>query len=256
LMDNPSATSTVICLLAGARWSVGLQKDNAYAYDVVVPLLSRKESHIIERIAQLLTPFGIDPAREDLRIRFTIPRGADEFATRAFSALGIKGRRTIGINISAGHAVRFWGRDNFCSLITLIQQHDRNVTVIVMSTPSQRVDAEDIARGFTKVFVPPPTHSFDEFAALIARCDMLITPDTSAVHLATAFGVPVLALYVQSNKNLRIWEPYKALSEVLVADVDDLRVISPLEVFKAFQRLQRAKLRKVPGKPLRTASPT
>ncbi|MEX0735877.1 MAG: hypothetical protein WD182_00435, partial [Bacteroidota bacterium] len=39
LMDNPSTTSTVICLCSGGKWSVGLSKENAYAYDIAVPLL-------------------------------------------------------------------------------------------------------------------------------------------------------------------------------------------------------------------------
>lgn len=66
------------------------------------------------------------------------------------------------------------------------------------------------------------------------RCTFLITPDTSAVHLAAAFGVPLVVLYVQSNKGLRVWDPYGVEYESIVADVDDLKVIPAERVFKAF----------------------
>jgi ADP-heptose:LPS heptosyltransferase len=244
LMDNPSATSTTICLLSGARWTVGLQKENEYAYDIVVPLLSRKETHIVDRIARLLVPFGIDPSTEDLRIRYNVTDQAQEFSKGVFEENKITPVKTIGINISAGHEVRFWGVDNFRALITLLQRKYRNEAILLLSKPAHRPLAEEIARGFDNVIVAPVTHSFDEFAGLIENLGLLITPDTSAVHLAAAFSVPSAVLYVQSNKDLRIWDPYKSRSELLVADVDNLRVISPERVFQAVQRLKSKRQRK------------
>ncbi len=243
LMDNPSATSTVICLVSGARWTVGLQKDNAYAYDIVVPLLSRKDAHIVDRIAKLLIPFGIDPSREDLRVRFTIPEQAMNFSNRVFDQSGLVREKTLGINISAGHDVRFWGIDNFRKLIILLGSKYRKSQILLLSKPSHKALAEQIANGLSNVVVAPPTNSFDEFAGLIRNLGLLITPDTSAVHLAAAFSVPSVVMYVQSDKNLKIWEPYKTRSEALIADVDDLRVISPEEVFQAVLRITSKRAR-------------
>jgi ADP-heptose:LPS heptosyltransferase len=244
LMDNPSATSTTICLLSGARWTVGLKKENEYAYDIVVPLLSRKETHIVDRIARLLVPFGIDPSAEDLHIRYNVGERAQKFSKGVFEENKIAPAQTIGINISAGHEVRFWGVDNFRALITLLQRKYRNQAILLLSKPAHRTLAEEIGRGFENVIVAPVTHSFDEFAGLIKNLNLLITPDTSAVHLAAAFSVPSAVLYVQSNKDLRIWDPYKSRSELLVADVDNLRSISPERVFQAVQRLKSKRQRK------------
>ncbi len=237
LMDNPSATSTVVCLLAGARWTVGLEKENAYAYDIVVPLISRRDAHIVDRIAQLLTPFNIVASRENLRIRYTVPKPALEFAKAVFNGSGLGSKPALGVNISAGHDVRFWGVDNFRALIGMLQEKHRRQGILVLYKPSQKQLAEEITEGFDRVVASPPTHSFDEFAALIKHLRVLITPDTSAVHLAAAFGVPSVVMYVQSDKNLRIWDPYRTRSEVLIADVDNLRVISPIQVFEATERL-------------------
>jgi len=45
------------------------------------------------------------------------------------------------------------------------------------------------------------------------------------VHLAAAFGVSAVCMFVQSDKNLRIWDAYKSTAENLVTDVDDLSTI-------------------------------
>jgi len=193
--------------------------------------------HIVDRIARLLEPFGIDPAREDLRIRYVVSTDSKKFAKQTLKEHGIVSARKIAINISAGHDVRFWGVDNFRALITLVQKRFRHHAILLLSKPSHRQEAEQIASGFTQVYLSPTTQSFDQFAALIAEVNLLITPDTSAVHLAAAFGIPCVAMYVQSDKNLKVWDPYKSSSEILVADVDNLRVISPNEVFVAAQRL-------------------
>ncbi len=237
LMDNPSATSTVICLLSGSRWNVGLDKENRQVYDIVVPMLSRKATHIVDRIAQLLVPFGIDPSREELRVRYVVGESARQFGCSVLEQFGMMRGKMVGINISAGHDVRFWGVDNFRTLITLLQKKSPRRPILLLFKPSHAHQAQQIVHGFDHVYLSPKTDSFDKFAALVSVLGLLITPDTSAVHLAAAFDIPAVVLFVQSNKNLRIWDPYKSPSVNLVSDIDDLRLISPRDVARAASRL-------------------
>jgi ADP-heptose:LPS heptosyltransferase len=237
LMDNPSATSTIFCALAGGRWNVGLSKDNAYSYDVVVPLLSRKETHIVDRLAMLLTVFGINPADANLRVRYNVQAESEAFASACFADRGLVDRKVIGINISPGEGTRFWGRDKYQALIKWLQLSFPDSPIVVLFQPSDKLVAEGIANPFPDVVLSPETRTFDQFAALVQRLWTLITPDTSAVHLAAAFFIPSVVLYVQSDKDLRVWEPYGSRSESVVTDVDDLRTISVDSVAQAFGRL-------------------
>ncbi len=249
LMDNPSATSTVIALLAGGKWNVGIDKGNRYAYDIVVPLLSRKDIHIVDRLAQLMTVFGIQPEREELRIRFSITRTSDQ-TIDDFIRSSSKTRRLIGVNISAGSDTRYWGTTKYQALLHLIQDRYGADSIIVMYKPSDRDRAEEIVKAAPAALLAPELN-FNEFAALIRRLHVLITPDTSAVHLASAFRIPSVVLYVQSDTNLRIWEPYKTPCEPIVTKVDDLSTIPGPRVFEALQRLvkrlQNVKAGNAPG---------
>jgi ADP-heptose:LPS heptosyltransferase len=241
LMDNPSTTSTVICALAGARWNIGLSKENAYVYDVTVPLLSRKETHIVDRLAMLLTVFGLKPEKERLRIRYAVSEKSDAAAHDFLKEKKIEGRFIIGLNISPARGVRFWGVTNFQELICDLFLNYPEYPLLILSQPSDRSVAEQIAQPFDSVLLSPETKTFDAFAALVKSIGFLVTPDTSAVHLAAAFDIPSVVLYVQSNKGLRVWVPYGSESEILVTDVDDLTTIPPADVFAAISRLLQKK---------------
>jgi ADP-heptose:LPS heptosyltransferase len=58
LTDNASVTSTLLLHLLDAPVKLGIAKENAAVYTHVVPRLDRARVHIVERIAQLLLPFG------------------------------------------------------------------------------------------------------------------------------------------------------------------------------------------------------
>lgn len=237
LMDNPSATSTILCLVAGAQWNVGITKDNSYIYDINVKMLSRKDTHIVDRIAQLLIAFKIDPSQEELSIRYYTSPDSDVFAERFLQVSNLLNRRLIGINISAGGKVRFWGIKNYQLLIQHICTNYPEFGVIVLYKPSDEEQARQIANVHSAISVSPVTYTFDQYAALIKRLSILITPDTSAVHLASAFNIPTLVLYVQSNKALRIWEPYNVDCEILVTDIDDLSTIPVSDVIHSLKLL-------------------
>ena len=237
MIDNPSVTSTILCLLSGAKWNVGIAKDNNYVYDIRVPMLSRRETHIVDRIAQLLVPFHIDPQTENLSLRYFTSTESEDFAESFLFANPLCKRPLVGINISAGGEARFWGIDNYRNLISFLIKKHPELCPLLLYQPSDKEKATKIVEGIKDVVLSPLTKTFDQFAAIVKGLSFLISPDTSAIHLASAFGIPSVVLYVQSNKGLRIWEPYNVECEVIVTDIDNISTIPLLNVEEAFERL-------------------
>lgn len=236
LMDNPSATSTVLLLVAGGKWNVGLSKENAFVYDLVVPLLSRKDVHIVDRLAEILKVFKIDPQVEDLRVNYDISPENVKEAERDLSPYKEKYSRIIGINISAGSENRFWGINNYRSLIEKLREFDEQAGVVILFKSVDEEKAREITNNYNFAHLVP-TATFDYFAGILSKLDFLITPDTSAVHLASAFRIPSVVLYVQSNKDLRVWDPYKSPAKCVVTATDELRTIPIDDVYHAFKEL-------------------
>jgi len=237
MMDNPSVTSTILCLLFGARWNVGIAKDNNYIYDIRVSMLSRRDTHIVDRIAQLLIPFQIHPQSEKLSLRYLTSPESDGFAERFLSEKNSGKHPLIGINISAGGAARFWGIENYRVFLTFMKKNYPDLTPVILYLPTDEDKAVQIIENIQRVILSPVTKTFDQFAALIKRLSLLVSPDTSAIHLASAFHIPAVVLYVQSNKDLRIWEPHGTDYEAVVTDVDDLTTIPVKDVHAAFIKL-------------------
>lgn len=237
LMDNPSATSTAFSLLSGARWTIGLAKDNDFSYDIRVPLQSRKERHIIERLAPLAEPFGVPAALAEKAVVYEPRPAARSQAREHYRSLGCLERTKIGINISAGHERRYWGTDRFREFLRILRAKHPESAIIIGSKPSDASRAHEIAAGMPDVFVLPAQSSFDSFAAAVAHLDILLTPDTSVVHLASAFSIPSVVLFIQSNPELRVWEPFRSPHISVVTGSDDIRTITLEHVADAWTRL-------------------
>ncbi len=240
LMDNPSATSTAFCVLSGARWTVGLEKENDYSYDIRVPLRSRRDHHIIERLSPFAEVFGLPRMSAEGPVRYQPSLPAQREARETFERLGIIGRPKVGVNISAGSERRYWGTERYRDLAVRLTALDPVPAIVFFCKPADLQRATTIAGDCPGSFVVPPSPAFDTFAATIAHLDALITPDTSVVHLASAFGIPSVVMYIQFNADLRIWEPYRAPHVPVITTVDDLSTITVDSVFAAWQSLVRA----------------
>jgi ADP-heptose:LPS heptosyltransferase len=238
LMDNPSTTSTFICALANGTWNVGLCKENAYAYDIPIPLLSRCDTHIVDRTAQVLTAFNINPKKERLRLYYHISKESAILAERFLANKGLLGTCILAVNVSPAHGIKYWGKENFINFINTVIEVFPSLHMLVLYEPSDMEEAKAIADSHgNRVTLSPETASFDQFAALLKHAAFLVTPDTSAVHLASAFQIPCVALHFQPNKEISIWSSYGLDSENLISAQPSLSTISSADVIQAFRKL-------------------
>jgi ADP-heptose:LPS heptosyltransferase len=60
--------------------------------------------------------------------------------------------------------------------------------------------------GRANVFIPEDLANLDEFAALLAALDLVVSADNSTVHLAGALGRPVWVLLSASPDWRYLWE--------------------------------------------------
>lgn len=87
---------------------------------------------------------------------------------------------------------------------------------------------------FEKKFIYPATKNFDKFAAGILELDMLFSPDTSAIHIASIKKIPVFGLYVKYKTNDMIWSPYNTDFECVISEETNLNNVTFEEVKKKF----------------------
>jgi heptosyltransferase III len=122
----------------------------------------------------------------------------------------------VTVNISAGHSSRYWEPEKWEHLIASISTH-HNVGVI--SSPADRALADDICttRSRTRTVT---TSSILEAAAVVARSVAVVSPDTSIIHLASAFNKPTVGLYPPIEWNAARFAPLADRYRIVMAPGD------------------------------------
>ncbi len=231
---HDDVSTTVSFLVAASRvpHKVALEKENKRIFNHTVTKPNPANTHIVRRIAEIAKIFGIEFGNEKLKI-FYEPEDESLKTAEQFISANIPNKKyLLGVNISAGSDARFWGVENYKNVLGNIEHKDK-IGIILLRAPSNSEKALQISEGKYPVF---EDKSFDEFAAMISKLNMIFTPDTSAVHLASAFGVPVFGLYVHYNTEDMIWSPYNTEFDYILTKESTLSNISYHIVIKKLNK--------------------
>lgn len=138
----------------------------------------------------------------------------------------------LGVNLSAGQKERQWSYQNYLNLVKMVQRsYSEELTIILFSHGEQRLWAKNISDQMP-VQIAPSTDMLTT-AEILKYCNLLFTPDTVFLHLASAANIPVVALYCIGGENLIRWRAYNVLSKELIAnDSEDVNEISPEDAFE------------------------
>jgi len=126
------------------------------------------------------------------------PRLCEEAAALAARLGASSGRPLVGLNTGAGGRWRFksWGEEESAELARRL--HDRDgAAVLVMGGPAEAARNGRIVAAAARpgVAAAPTDLGLQAFAALVSRCDVLVTSDSLALHLGLAAAVPVVAFF-------------------------------------------------------------
>ncbi|MCX7879770.1 MAG: glycosyltransferase family 9 protein [Ignavibacteria bacterium] len=225
LFDNPSLTSSLLIKFLKPKFSIGFEKENCHLYTHIVELPSKSTTHIVERLKSLLYIFGIREDTIDL-----------EYPKKETKLLPTRKKPRVGINISGSSFDRYWGTDKFEELIKKIQNRF-GYEIVLFGTKKYRKELESLSNN-EDVILAPFTQKFDEFAAMLATCNYIVTPDTSVAHIASAYKIPSLVFYHFVDEKFGMpWFPYKSPFRALLSTKSRFDDISPDEAFQKFVSL-------------------
>jgi ADP-heptose:LPS heptosyltransferase len=222
MTDKASVTSSILLSFIGARVNVGIAKENDVMYDIVVPRPSQTEVHITDRVAELLRPFGIDPATVDKRPRLNI------------SVKRQKGQ--IGLNVSSRTADRSLPPRASAEIARGVLEMGMN-EVVVFSAPHDRMRGEEtvLLANDLRIREAPRVADLTEFANQIATCEYLITADTSVIQIAASVGIPMVLLF-RPMTDEHPWTPVGVPFEIHT-QYPSLAQLEPQPVLDLFEKL-------------------
>jgi hypothetical protein len=150
-----------------------------------IALLQFREQNLFNLVDLLRAAHGAAPpiqrpclyANQSANLPFELPAG-----------------RKVALNPGASEAARRWPAENFARLAEALSV--AGFTPLLVGAPSDRDLCEKI-RSAARVSIPnfAGRTTIPEMAALLARCELLVSADTGAAHLAAAVGTTVVGLY-------------------------------------------------------------
>ncbi len=215
--DDVSATVSFLIELSRAPYKLGLSKTNSSIFTTTVSRPDSAKVHVVERIASLGKALGIEPESSGLKIEYPVKKESIEFTEDFLDKNNLSEKFLIGINISAGSDARFWGLERFIKLIRFFKRF--NAAIVLLTADKDLEKATAIGdQAEVPIFM---SKNFNRFAAVISQLDFLFTPDTSAVHIASAYRIPLFGIYVKYNTDDIIWYPYNSEFEATVTTEPD-----------------------------------
>jgi ADP-heptose:LPS heptosyltransferase len=100
----------------------------------------------------------------------------------------------LGVGPSAQY--RRWPAERFARFAEVLRKYQPEVTVILTGSTSERPLLIDFKKEFCGTSIDAADiGELEHTAALLRRCDLLVSADTGIMHLAAAMGIPTVGLF-------------------------------------------------------------
>jgi ADP-heptose:LPS heptosyltransferase len=142
------------------------------------------------------------------------------------------------VNLSAAEPWRAWTAERCVDVLRVLLARYPSLTAVFTPLPGREAEGDAVAVACgPRVIVAPASPRFADVIALLRRARIVLTPDTSLIHVASATGRPVLGLYAGRAHN-HLWQPlgipYRA---VLSHGQDPVTAIPTEAIVRAFDEL-------------------
>ncbi|MDE2293603.1 MAG: hypothetical protein KGL53_16090 [Elusimicrobia bacterium] len=220
LVAHRSLRSALLCRLAGVPRRIGFSSSaGAFLFDETVPFpWGAPEA---ERNLALLLPLapGLRSAPGDSLYLAGGPDGSGPAVRARLAAEGV-GERDVLVGIHAGSVwpTKRWPAERFAALAGRLAREE-GVKPVLIGGPGDKALAAAVAAGAgAPVLDWTGRTTLPELLALVPRLSLLVTNDSGPMHVAAAHGVPVLAFFGPTTKELGFF-PYGEGHRVLEADL-------------------------------------
>jgi len=197
---NPHVTQ--LMLASGARYRVGLgNRRDDWVY--TLPAFPRHPlGHLVEYMAELAEPFGVDPRLALGRPALRISESERAAALIIWHSVPGDGTRLL-VNLSAGNADRRWPDERFLAVLQRARAAHPTAKIVVIGLPDDEVSASSLAAAVQGYSAAPTLRGS---LALVATADVVFTPDTAIAHMASAFERTTVTML---RRGFERWVPYK-----------------------------------------------
>ena len=162
-------------------------------------IADRPGIHVLDAIGSFAEALGLQ--RDAVVWNLPVP---DEAHAWARAQWGDDGRRTLMVSPCSSHALRNWRAERHAALADHAAAQGWRIVLCGGRSALERDTGDAILaamRARDGVLDLIGKDTLKQLPALLARADLLVTPDSGPMHIANAMGTKVLGLHAASNPN-------------------------------------------------------
>ncbi|QSX78270.1 glycosyltransferase family 9 protein [Agrilutibacter solisilvae] len=199
LQMQVAARANLLSAFVPARRRIGYDRSRAkdlHGLFINERIADRPGIHVLDAIGSFCEPLGLAPARP---VRWDLPV-PDEAHAWARAQWPDDGRRTLMISPCSSHAVRNWRPERYAAVADHAAARGWRVVLCGGRSELERRTGDAIIVAMrSPVLDLIGKDTLKQLPALLARADLLMTPDSGPMHIANAMGTAVLGLHAASN---------------------------------------------------------
>jgi ADP-heptose:LPS heptosyltransferase len=145
---------------------------------------------------------------------------SDQRVARFLAAYGVE--TFVVVNISAAtDPEREWSAERAAGVVRRLLERHADVSVVITPAPGKEAPATELAQQCPSPrVIVAPVFPLRDLVALVRRAVLVLSPSTALVHLASATGRPVVALYAPQHRNdLLLWLPVGVPNRTVVSEL-------------------------------------
>ncbi|WP_332108423.1 glycosyltransferase family 9 protein [Serratia ureilytica] len=176
-------------------------------YSKSIPFKNGKE-HVTKAISLVANNMGLD-VKNSHAYDLHIP---DAIASEVRNYLSVwEGKFKIVINAFTGSPERNLSQEQLTQTIKMINEKSDGIIVIILD------HRRELDVSLPDNVVINPFNSLHHVMELIKNVDLVISPDTSIVHISAAWRKPLISIYKNITDNNDLWSPgYEEASQIIV----------------------------------------
>ena len=201
--------------LCGARTNIGLDRKDWELFDLSIE--SGKDfkwtEHITNRYLAYLIKLGLK--KENIDISYDIYLKDEKKYEDFFNE--IKENKKIILNPYGASKHKSFNIETLENIITYLK--DKDIAIILVYFGDKYKELEFLEKKYKSVYIPKKIESILNTAILIKKSDYVISPDTSIVHIASAFNKKMIIVYPPKGGKYGVdhlvWAPKSEYSRVI-----------------------------------------
>lgn len=135
----------------------------------------------------------IDP--NDLELELFLDEVSEHFTDKLFEDNRLKEKTVIALNPGASHKVNRWPTKYFSWLAKIIEEQLKAKCIIICGKEDIDLAEEIVNNSSCSPINLAGKINLLQLGAILKRCKILVTGDTGPMHIATAVGTKVIALF-------------------------------------------------------------